>query len=216
VDVSHHADELEICRMSADTVAAIVSAFVATATLFVGLFVVWINRRESTLRRGEVLAWANEVICALEGLLLVCILDDSRLNAAVAKSKLTEVIFSTATLVERGRMFFKNEVVDDFGQEKEAAYRGYRPLILDHIVIAHQIACGWGDADEDTRLRMRLVAEDSLKKFVSLAQAEVGRGETASAGAAKGGDGIRLVSQLGAVDQQRVNRLRRALPHARR
>jgi hypothetical protein len=149
--------------MKTETIAAVVSAFVATGSLFVGLFVVWMQRRESALRRGDVLAWANEVICALESLLLVSMLNASQLDASVAKSKLSEVIFNTAILVERGRMFFKNMVVDDYGSEKQSAYRGYRPKILDPIVVAHQIACGWGDADEETRLRMRVVAEDCLK-----------------------------------------------------
>ena len=52
--------------MKTDTIAAVVSAFVATASFFVALFVVWVQRREADLRRGDVLAWANEVICALE------------------------------------------------------------------------------------------------------------------------------------------------------
>jgi hypothetical protein len=195
--------------MTPDTIAAVVSAFVATASLFVGLVAFGISRRESALRRGDVLAWANEVICALESLLLICTLNESQLEAAASKSKLVEVIFNTSILVERGRIFFKNMVVDDFGREKESAYRGYRPLILDCIVIANKIACEWGNADEDTRLRMRIVAEECLKKFVSLAQKEVGRGVTASAEVGKGGDGSRLRDLLNAVDPQRLGGLRR-------
>jgi len=195
--------------MKTDTIAAVVSAFVATASLFVALFVVWMQRRESALRRGDVLAWANEVICALESLLLVSILKESQLEAAAAKAKLADIIFSTAILVERGRMFFRNKVVDDFGSEKQSAYGGYRPTILDPIVVAYQIACGWGAADEDTRLRMRLIAEDCLEKFVSLVQKEVGRGKTVSADTGKGGDGVHLRHLLEDVDERRMNRLRR-------
>jgi hypothetical protein len=189
---------------SAVSAAPVVSAFVATAGFLVTLFVVWMQRRESALRRGEVLAWANEVICALESFLLVSMLKPSQLEASVASSKLSEVIFNTAILVERGRMFFKNKVIDDYGAHKQAAYQGYRPKILDPIVVAHQIACAWGGADTEKRLRMRVLAEDCLKQFVSLVQKEVGREKTVSADTAKGGDGSKLSHLLGDVDQQRL------------
>jgi hypothetical protein len=194
--------------MRADTVAAIISAFAATATLLVGLFVVWMQRRESALRREDVLAWANEVISALETLLLVCIVDDSHLDEAQAKRKITKLIFDTSILIERGRMFFKNEVVDDHGREKEPAYRGYRPLILDPIVVAHQIAFAWANANGEKRLRMRLLAEDCVKKFVSLAQKEVGREKTSSTDTGVGGSGVHLDRLLAATDETRLNRLK--------
>ena len=197
--------------MTPDVIAAVVSAFVATASLFVALFVVWQQLRESALRRGDVLLWANEVITALESLLLVCMLNESQLEPAISKSKIVELIFNTSILVERGRMFFKNTVVDDFGKGKESAYRGYRPLILDYIFVAYKIACEWNDADQDTRLRMRVVAEDCLKKFVSLVQKEVGRSVIASAEVGKGGDGARLRELLDAVDPQQLNHVRRTV-----
>lgn len=194
--------------MKADTIAAIVSAFVATASLFVALFVVWMQRRESALRRGDVLAWSNEVICALESLLLVSILKESQLEAPDRKKKLTDIIFNTTILIERGRMFFKNMAVDNYGSEKQLAYQGYRPAILDPIVVSYQIACRWESADEDTRLRMRLVAEDCLKKFVSLVQKEVGRSKNVSADTGKGGDGLHLRHLLNDVNEKRMNALK--------
>jgi hypothetical protein len=196
--------------MKTETIAPVVSAFIATASFLVTLFVVWMQRRESALRRGEVLAWANEVICALESLLLVSMLKAPQLDASAANSKLSEVIFNTAILVERGRVFFKNKVVDNYGSDKQPAYRGYRPKILDPIVVAHQIACRWGAADAGKRLRMRVVAEDSLKQFVSLVQKEVGRGKSVSADTVKGGDGVNLDHLLKAVDEQRLEKLQRS------
>jgi hypothetical protein len=186
------------------TLAAIVSAFVATAGLLIG----WKSFREAALRRGEVLSWASEVICALQSLLLICTLKKSQLEAESIKRRLEEIIFNTSILVERGRLFFRNQVMKGFGDEKEPAFRGYRPKILDQIVIAHQIAREWTEADEDTQLRMRLVAEDCLKKFVSLVQKEVGRDRTASADASEGGLGIRLPKLLAEIDERRLNKIK--------
>ena len=83
-------------------------------------------------------------------------------------------------------------MTDDHGQEKEPAYRGHRPTILDQIVLAHQIARQWEKANDAQRTDMMLLAEDCAKKFVSLAQQEVGRSRTASAVTKKAGDGRQL------------------------
>src|ERR1043166_2920823 len=138
--------------MTVTTIWTAATAFVSSLAAVVGLFLAWRNAREAALRRGDVLEWANDVIRELQTLLLVCILREPELDQLIVREKLTQVIFNTSILIERGRLFFKNVVVDDHGQEKEPAYRGYRPRILDPIVVAHQIACGWGRASEDTRL----------------------------------------------------------------
>ena len=113
-------------------------------------------------------------------------------------------MFDTSILVERGRLFFKNEVVDDYGSEKLSAYRGYRPRILDHLVVAHQVARFWpGDSDNDIKDRSR-VAKCCLKSFVSLAQMEVGRDRAASVEALKGGDGVHLSTIMENLRAQRL------------
>jgi hypothetical protein len=170
------------------TIIPILSALIALA----GLSIAWRQSRESALRRGDVLTWANEVIRELQSLLLICMLDEDELDAATRKAKLTEIIFDTSVLVERGRLFFRNEVTDGHGQDKEPAYRGHRPTILDQIVVAHQIARNWEKANDAERANMMLLAEDCAKKFVSLVQQEVGRSRTASSVTKKAGDGRQL------------------------
>ncbi|HLH11431.1 MAG TPA: hypothetical protein VKV77_06065 [Methylovirgula sp.] len=178
--------------MLADAIP-VISALIALA----GLSIAWRQSRESALRRADVLAWSNDVIRELQSLLLICVLGGDELEAATRKAKLTEILFNTSVLVERGRLFFRNEVRNDqHGQTKELAYRGYRPAILDQIVVAHQIARQWERASETERASMILLAEDCAKKFVSLAQQEVGRSKTASAVTKKGGDGRQLEDLL--------------------
>jgi hypothetical protein len=182
------------------TVAPIVSLLIALA----GLSIAWRQSRESALRRGDVLTWANEVIRELQSLLVLCVLDEDELDATTRKAKLIDIVFNTSVLVERGRLFFRNEVTDDHGQDKELAYRGHRPTILDQIVVAHQIARQWEKADGAERANMMLLAEDCAKKFVSLAQQEVGRSRTASAVTKKAGDGRQLDDLLKDVNSARL------------
>lgn len=174
--------------MSWAILPAVASAIVAT----IGLVVTWRKWREEALRRGDVLAWSNDVIGALQTLLLLCILDEDQVDPATAKGKLTEAIFETSILIERGRMFFRNDFRDGSGAHKQPAYRGYRPKILDSIVLAHQIAAAWSKSDTATRQKLRKLAEGCLKEFVSLAQMEVGRDRSAAIDPSRAGDGIHL------------------------
>lgn len=187
-----------------ETIATTGSTVIAGIALLAG----WLNWRREELRRGDVLVWTNEVIEALQTLFLICDLGNPPLDHGTAKSKLLNLIFQTSILVEQGRLFFRNEVIDDFGAHKHPAYRGYRPKILDPIVVAHQIACDWLGADSERRLRLRIISEDCLKKFVSLAQKEVGRDRTASADTKRGGDGAHLRHLLSEVDERRLAKLR--------
>lgn len=171
-----------------DTAAALVSALIG----IVGLIAGWVHWRRTELRKEDVLAWANDVIESLQNLALVLTLKENNLSSDRAKQRIEDIIFKTSTLVERGRLFFQNQKVDDWGKEKPSAYQGYRPIILDQIVIAHQVACAWADADDHKRERMKAVSLSALREFVSLVQKEVGRGRTASADTQRGGSGINL------------------------
>lgn len=183
-------------------IASILSPLIAAT----GLAFAYFQWRKAQLRRDDVLAWANEVIESLEALLLVCLLEDPPLDPNTARSKSLEIAFRTATLVEQGRLFFKNEVIDNHGSHRPPAYRGYRPAILDPIVVAHQIACALPSANKEEKARMCVLAEDRLKTFVSLAEKEVGRQKSAAADARKKGDGLHLRHLMETVDESRLAR----------
>ena len=185
-----------------ETYAAIVSALVAA----IGLFTSWLKVREAALRREDVLNWSNEVIESLTTLWLLCTLEEAILAPESRRAKLEKVTVATSILVEKGRLLFKNRTNNNYGRKKIRAYQGYRPLILDKIVIAHQIAVHWTNAEPEKRLRLQLVAEDCLRHFVSLAQLEVGRSRTADTRTNEPGRGDALGDHLQALDQKRVER----------
>ena len=171
----------------------------------ISLYFTWSHLRKQELRREEVLNWANECIECMQSIYLISSINDP----IFTKQKIDEIrlkaIFDTSTLIERGRLFFKNEVSDNFGTDKHAAYRGYRPRILDHLVVAHQVALSWPDKNKDQIMRRTAVAKDSLQEFVSLAQKEVGRQRATSEEALKGGDGIHLPMLMAAVNRNRLD-----------
>ncbi|MBW8304744.1 MAG: hypothetical protein K0M78_12585 [Brevundimonas sp.] len=148
------------------------------------------------------------MIDALQGMVLVCLLDESNMGKEAKQTKAVEIAFRTSALVERGRLFFKNRRSGRFGEEKPEAYRGLRPMVLDPIVVSHQIACAWPPATELDRAKLLLLAEDAERKFVSLIQREVGRSRTAAAYTKRSGDGAQL-RQL--IHDLHEGRLRKAL-----
>jgi hypothetical protein len=191
---------LDLLKGKMEAVAATVSAILAAFALFAG----WRSSRKSELRREDVANWADESIAALQTLLLICIHGDPPIPALEAEKRRADLLFQTSILVERGRMFFRNAGPYSEGGEKHRAYRGKRPEILDQLVAAHQIAVRWPRADDEERVRMRLVAEDCLKRFVSLVQLEIGRSRTASAGTRRRGTGALLTVRMEELDPDRV------------
>lgn len=183
-----------------------IQIFFATSSLllaFGGLLFTWFHWRRSELRREEVLIWANECIECLQTLSIISFLKNPILDQKKVNEIRLKTVFDTSALIERGRLFFKNDVVDGFGAEKLAAYRGYRPRILDHLVVAHQIARYWPDENDDEIQCRSDIAEDCLRNFVSLVQKEVGRDRAASVEALKGGDGVHLPTLMASIQNKR-------------
>lgn len=182
-----------------EAVAGIASALVTA----VAVFGAWLRWRRSELRRDDVQQWADEAITALQTLRLICASGRLRLAPEDARARLAQLMIDTSVLVERGRLFFRNARSPQ-GRHLARAYRGKRPDVLDQLVLAHQIACAWGDAGPEERVRMGLVAEDVLRRFVTLIQGEVGRSRTASAGTRRRGDGTDLEWRMRELDPDRV------------
>jgi hypothetical protein len=168
-------------------------------------YVTWyVKRREEGLRYSDVLAWSNQAISAMQTLQLICKYGESYYSTSELDAKLKELGFTTSILIEQGRMFFRNQEAESHGQEKEPAYRGFRPRILDPLLVAHLIARRWLDGNAESRARMYFVAETHVQKFVSLVQEEVGRSRTASTEAKSGGDKIDLDKLMTKVPPAKV------------
>lgn len=117
------------------------AAIVAVASLGMN----WLVVRQQMKLQGEglrvqlevdVLAWSQEAINVLsEGMALasgrgqIFSADDVRRRAHDIANRLS-------ALADRGRLFFPNEPLGDFGANNAGAYQGVRPPILDAIVFA--------------------------------------------------------------------------------
>lgn len=120
---------------------AVVSAVLAVASLVLNWVVV---RRQTELQfetlkaemDAEVIAWANEAIDQVsQGLALA-----RGRGGAYGAEEFARLAHETSqrlsSVADRGRLFFPNEAPDQHGQDKESAFQGFRPVILDAVVFA--------------------------------------------------------------------------------
>jgi hypothetical protein len=173
---------------------AIGSALLALASLVLNYLVV---RRQTelqyeTLRAemdGEVIAWAHEAIDLVSSGIALA----KGRGATYAAEELRRLAFETSqklsSAADRGRLFFPNEAPQAHGQDKEGAFQGYRPPILDAVVFAcNRIArmpCDVAAPDEDAasflgKCRRLLVSEcqnaiDPRRRVQMLRRLAVGR-----------------------------------------
>jgi hypothetical protein len=120
---------------------AAVSALLALASLVLNWVVV---RRQTQLQfeslkaqmDSEVFAWVHEAIDLVAN---AGALTRGR-GMAYAPDEFRRLAFETSqklsAVADRGRLFFPNEAPHAHGQDKEAAFQGYRPPILDAVIFA--------------------------------------------------------------------------------
>ncbi len=168
-----------------DFVATLIAGLVA-----IGAFMGW---RAAQLRREEVLQWGNRCVEVLQLLQLRC---DAQVHNGSTSHALSEQAEHISVLVEQGRLFFKNASPEKHGVHKEPAYRGFRPVILDQLVFAYQVANEWeklSPADQRAGLKVVVCCKE---RFVSLLQREVGRKRAADRYNIEGGNGHGLRSLI--------------------
>ena len=169
----------------------------------VGLGFGYAGWRAKQLRSDEILSWSAECIDVLQRTKLT--LGDAARGTPVDDfgKLMADLRIRSSVLVERGRLFFRN-VEHPYGAEKQPAYRGLRPKILDCLVANCQIceiapSCGQAD--------LRTLDQVSLKyvtRFVSFAQAEVGRSRQSKSRANEAGQETDVRAEMASLPNGRA------------
>lgn len=135
-------DILALLREHLDVVIAIGSALVALVSAVVARSETRRQRRLQTehLRQSidaASLEWGNHAIDALGRASMFARTRHLQANEGTFAGGKTSLMINLSALVERGRMFFPNLDADNKGMDKDGAYRGHRPPILDAIMWAY-------------------------------------------------------------------------------
>ena len=92
------------------------------------------------LRRSvdeQSLAWGNACIDVLNRAAMFARTRQHQSNDASFFQQRINMMLAISSLVERGRLFFPNINPESKGSEKEGAYRGVRPPVLDALMFAY-------------------------------------------------------------------------------
>lgn len=173
---------------------AVVSAVIALVSFGLNWLVV---RRQTelqyeTLRAemdAEVISWAHEAITQVSHAATLARGRSVAYGADELRRLAFEACQSLSSIADRGRLFFPNESPETHGRDKEAAFQGYRPPILDAVVFAStrigRMECAATEPDNDaaeflTKCRRLLVSEaqnaiDPRRRGQMLRRLAVGR-----------------------------------------
>ncbi|GGB66785.1 MULTISPECIES: hypothetical protein [Henriciella] len=83
------------------------------------------------------LEWGAQVIDILGRISMFARTRRAQANDQAFNNNKVNLLMNLSSMIERGRMFFPNVDPDGKGAEKEGAYRGHRPPILDALVFAY-------------------------------------------------------------------------------
>ena len=128
-----------------DNLDLIVAASSAVVAVLAAMFSLRETRRQrqiqlENLRHGvdaQSLAWGN---ASIDTLGRAAMFARTRHHQASDESFLQQrvnLMLALSSLVERGRLFFPNIEAGSFGADKDGAYRGVRPPILDALMYAY-------------------------------------------------------------------------------
>lgn len=133
---------LEFLGDNIEVIVAISSAFIAFVSAMAA-------RRETRRQRdvqverlrqeidGASLAWGNRAIDILNRSAMLARTRELHQNDNSFKGAQFNMAVGLSTAVDQGRMFFPNISPDTKGAEKEGAFRGSRPPILDALMFAY-------------------------------------------------------------------------------
>ena len=88
---------------------------------------------------SELRAWADGAVAALTSAIFLCDLRDDCISDSDFRLRKLGVKEDLSALIDRGRFFFPNNQPDVHGQVKPAAYRGFWPQVLDHLVHSYEV-----------------------------------------------------------------------------
>ena len=153
-----------------------IGAAIAFTQVCIALAVFWHSRGQRLVDRGaqrviRIHDWGNDCIDALAEARQFCLLQKSEFpNSHAYTIQKSELLHRLSTLIDQGRLFYRNVDQGRHGLHKFPVRRGYRPEILDPLVAAHRSVeemCGSANKDRFSRLF------EWRGRFITLLQREI-------------------------------------------
>lgn len=189
-------------RENLDVMVAASSAIVAVVAAVLSRSETRRQRRIQleNLRQGvdaQSLAWGNACIDTLGRAAMFARTRHHQQNDASFLQQRVNLMLALSSLVERGRLFFPNVEAGSFGADKDGAYRGHRPPILDALMFVYYEVEAMSRTEGPTGDNSGDFIDDCRRLMVSELQAHL--------------DPRRRDTVIGRYDEQRLQHRKEAL-----
>ena len=138
-----------------------IGAAIALTQALIAFAVLWSSHRQRLVDRGmqrviRIHDWGNDCIDALAEAGQFSLSNTSDFSDEYCYTMYKgDILHRLSSLIDRGRLFYRNTDQDKFGHSKFPARRGYRPEILDPLVAAYRsILVLSGSADKGSFERL--------------------------------------------------------------
>lgn len=162
-----------------------IEVLIAVLSAIVAIIGALLSRAETRRQRGiqlenlrhgidsQSLAWGNTCIDTLNRAAMFARTRQHQQTDAAFLQQRVNLMMALSSLVERGRLFFPNIEADGKGAEKEGAYRGHRPPILDAVMFAYYEIEALSRTDGPTAENSGDFIDDCRRLLVSELQAHL-------------------------------------------
>ena len=156
----------------------IISGLGAAIAFFAMVVTLWFGRRNLNLQIAatelkyfeDFQKWADQLSDALTEAEHLCDLDPRQVAGESFFDRRHRLQITISSMVDRGRWFLPNVVVDDHGADKELGYRGRRHELLDGPVEAYNCLQMLDCQDGGNNKSIRAELNKARRKFVGQVQ----------------------------------------------
>ena len=113
----------------------------------------------------EVVSWARECVQSLSSAHEICASHNKDIE--YIKVRRSEILEKITSLIDEGRFVFENDRDNDHGRDKPYAYQGYRPDLMDYLLITYNILSKIDPGDGEIRPQLCAELIDQKREFVS-------------------------------------------------
>jgi len=158
--------------------AVFISAIAACISALSALIATWNYHREQLNQKmtaakwkkeyfADLLKWSDESMLLLSQALHLCELDPKAMADNKFFESRHELRIKLSAQIDRGRWFFPNYAIEQHGQHKHEAFRGFRPAVLDGLVFAYRAVSALNDSDNPQNLKMQEDIANAKRLFTS-------------------------------------------------
>lgn len=118
----------------------------------------------------DIRRWANDACDMATEAIHLCDLDPGRTENPNFFERRHTLLVAVSSMIDKGRWFFPNIAVEDFGLHKEPGYQGYRHEVLDGLTAIHRALKRMSYVDKADNRSVRDELTRAKRNFVGQVQ----------------------------------------------